>query len=83
MWVDVNDRTNKDWAIVYLDDGSIYLGWISNYTFNPNQQNHDFLLSNAKRLYDNLMVMYEIDGCGIYINTRDVKRIEFRSGLDY
>lgn len=82
IWVKINDRTNKDWATVYLDDGSIYLGWISNYIYNPHQQDQDFLLSRAKRLYDNLEVMYEIDGCGIYLNTRDVKRIEFRSGSD-
>lgn len=82
IWVKINDRTNKDWATVYLDDGSIYLGWISNYIYNPNQQDQDFLLSRAKRLYNNLEVMYEIDGCGIYLNTRDVKRIEFRSGSD-
>ena len=82
VWLDITDRSNKDWAIVYLDDGSIYTGWISNFTYNPNHQNQDFLLSQAKRLYENLEVMALIDGCGIYLNTRDVKRIEFRSGED-
>jgi hypothetical protein len=82
VWVNINGKDNKDWALVYLDDGSIYLGWISIYTFNPNHQNQEFLLSRAKRLYENLDEMYEIDGCGIYLNTKDVKRIEFRTGDD-
>jgi hypothetical protein len=80
VWLKLNDPDNQDWAIVFLDDGSIYSGWISNYTFNPNYQEQDFLLSRAKRHHENLCVIYEIDGSGVYINTRDVKRIEFRKG---
>lgn len=80
VWLKLNDKDNQDWAIVFLDDGTIYSGWISNYTYNPNYQNQDFLLSRAKRLYENLYENYEVKGSGVYINTKDVKRIEFRKG---
>jgi hypothetical protein len=67
----------SQWAVVYLDDGAIYVGWISNYTFNPNHTDQDFLLSDAKRVDDDLNQKYLVDGIGVYLNTRDVKRIEF------
>jgi hypothetical protein len=79
-WARINQPSNEDWAAVFLDDGAIYLGWIKYYTFDPNADNQDFLLSYAKRVDENLKVKYEIDGAGVYINTKDVKRIEFLKG---
>ncbi len=80
IWAKINERTNEDWAVVFLDDSSIYLGWISNYTYNPNAISQDFLLSRAKRVDDNLKTMYIVDGQGVYLNTQNVKRIEFVKG---
>ena len=79
-WARINQPSNEDWAAVFLDDGAIYLGWIKYYTFDPNADNQDFLLSHAKRVDENLKIKYEIDGSGVYINTKDVKRIEFLKG---
>lgn len=80
VWLKINEPENEDWAIVYLDDKSIYLGWISNYNYNPNFEDQDFLLSNAIRLDQNLKKVSKINGIGVYLNTRDVKKIEFVKG---
>jgi hypothetical protein len=80
IWATINNKTNKDWSVVYLNDGSIYLGYISKYTFDPDKDNQDFLLSKAKRVDDQLKEIYTITGIGVYLNTRDVKRIEFLEG---
>ena len=81
IWQQINAPNNEDWAVVYLDDGSIYLGWISNYQADPNKKDQDFLLSCAKRVNDELSENYQIDGQGVYLNTRDVIRIEFIKGI--
>lgn len=65
------------WAVVFLDDNSIYMGWISEYTFNPNNTDQDFLLKDAKRVNEQLQEQYLVTGIGVYLNIRDVKRIEF------
>lgn len=80
IWAKINQSDNMDWAVIYLDDGAIYLGWITAYTFNPDIDNQDFLLKNAKRVDDNLKEIYAVNGSGVYLNTRDVKRIEFIKG---
>ena len=77
VWVRINDRDNQNWAVVHLDDGSIYTGWISRYTYNPNFQDQDFLLSEAIKVDEYFDTIYKINGIGVYLNTRDVKRIEF------
>ena len=77
IWAKINQPTNHDWAVVYLDDSSIYLGYIGEYTFDPSVENQDFLLSDAKRVDENLKEIYLINGIGVYLNTRNVKRIEF------
>ena len=76
-WQFVNRPNVGDWAVVYLNDGAIYLGWITRYRFDPDSQDQDFLLANAKRVNDRLKTMYPVDGIGVYLNTRDVTRIEF------
>jgi len=80
IWAKVNQPTNKDWCVIYLDDGSIYLGYISQFTFDPDKESQDFLLSDAKRVDEELKEKYIITGIGVYLNTKDVKRIEFLKG---
>jgi hypothetical protein len=80
IWQDINHRSVADWCVVFLCDGSIYMGWISKYCFDPNSPNQDFLLTHAKRVDERLSPVYEVDGQGVYLNTRDVKRIEFIKG---
>jgi Family of unknown function (DUF6338) len=76
IWAKVNRPTN-DYAVVYVDDGSIYFGWIKDFTFDPDAQDNDFLLADAKRVDEQLIEKYSVTGQGVYLNTRNVKRIEF------
>jgi hypothetical protein len=76
-WFKINLKRNDDWAVVYLDDNSIYMGYVSDYTFDPNMDDQDFLLSEARRVDDKLNTIYLVDGVGVYMSTRNVKRIEF------
>jgi len=76
IWAKIN-RPSDDYAVIYLDDGSIYLGWIEDFTFDPDAEDNDFLLADAKRVDDNLVEKYAVTGRGVYLNTRNVKRIEF------
>ena len=65
---------------VTLTDGSKYLGWISEWTYDPNESDQDFLLSNAQKIDENFNMIYEIDGKGIYLRTSWVVSIEFFKG---
>ena len=76
IWAKIN-RPSDDYAVVYVDDGSIYFGWIKDYTFDPDAKDNDFLLADAKRVDEQLTERYSISGRGVYLNTRNVKRIEF------
>jgi len=80
IWLQVNAAQNEDWALVSLNDGSSYLGWISKFQADPNSVDQDFLLTYAKRVDENLKELYSIDGLGVYLNTRNVARIEFVKG---
>ena len=81
IWAKLLQPINKSyWVVVYLDDGATYLGWISDFTFNPNTESQDFLLKDAKRVDDDLKEKYLVDGLGVYLNTKNVKRIEFLKG---
>ncbi len=80
VWVKVNQSKLNEWVIVFLTDGSIYSGWISTYRFDPNSEIQDFLLKDAKRVGENLNEIYSVDGLGVYMNTRDVVRIELVKG---
>jgi len=77
VWAKINLEIVDDWAVVFLDDGSSYIGYIKDYKFRPDDKEYDFLLAKAKRVDENLNVKYEVSGVGVYLNTRDVKRIEF------
>ncbi len=80
IWQFINSNDQKDWVIVFLSDNTIYLGWISKYCYDPNNQSQEFLLSHAKSVTSELKTKYEVDGLGVYLNTKDVKRIELVKG---
>lgn len=80
IWETVNQRDVKDWVVVYLNDGAIYTGYIRSFSYNPNIENQDFLLGKARRVDEDLKEKYLVDGIGVYINTRDMNRIEFIKG---
>jgi hypothetical protein len=80
IWAKVNGAQATDWAVIFTDDGAIYMGWIKEFTYDPDADNNDFLLSRAKRLNEDGSLRYEVDGQGVYLNTKNVKRIEFVKG---
>ncbi|MGD0213670.1 MAG: DUF6338 family protein [Terriglobales bacterium] len=80
IWAKVNRAQSTDWAVVFADDGAMYVGWIKEFTYVPDAADNDFLLSRAKRLNTDGSVQYEVDGQGVYLSTRNVKRIEFVRG---
>ncbi len=82
VWLKVNSKSSQSWAIVYLDDKEeiIYRGWISDYTIDPEENYQDFLLSNASRVDKNLKEIHKINGLGVYLNLKDIKRIVFLDG---
>lgn len=80
IWAKINQSTNENWCVVFLDNGSIYMGYISQFTYDPERESYDFLLGKAKRVNEELEEKYIIDGIGVYLNTKDVKRIEFLKG---
>jgi len=79
-WAEIIMKSFDNWAVIFLDDGSIYLGWIKNFNMDLKSENQDFLLSNAKRVDENLNEMYPVTGIGVYLNTKNIKRIEFLVG---
>jgi hypothetical protein len=56
------------------------MGWIKEFTYAPDAQDKDFLLSRARRLNADGSVQYEVDGQRVHLSTRNVKRIEFVRG---
>lgn len=80
IWAKVNQSQATDWAVIFTDDGAIYMGWIKELTYDPDAADNDFLLSQAKRMNEDMTLRYEIDGQGVYLNTKNVKRIEFVRG---
>lgn len=76
------EKKNEGWLYVFLNDGSIYLGWIAGYTYDPDSENQDFILKGAIRFNNEFNKMYSIDGFGVYINTRDINRLEIVKGKE-
>lgn len=68
VWKQINAPDNKGWALVLLPDGSHYLGWISEWAYDPNQGGQEFLLKYAKRVKEDLSEIHLVDGIGVYLN---------------
>ncbi|MHA1568670.1 MAG: DUF6338 family protein [Alphaproteobacteria bacterium] len=77
VWPMVNKQEQGSFAAVFLNDGSIYLGWIGQFTYDPNASEQDFLLQDAKKIDENFNEIYKVEGIGVYLNTKNVKRIEY------
>lgn len=77
VWERINHDSKNEWAIVFLDDNTIYRGYISLATIDPAEESNDFLISKAARVNEKLKVLYNIDGKGVYIKMGNVKKIEF------
>ncbi|MBI3920780.1 MAG: hypothetical protein HY318_05120 [Armatimonadetes bacterium] len=78
IWAKVNLQKEGYWTLVRLKERDLlYFGWISDYTFDPDSDDQDFLLRDARCVDENLQVKYLVAGLGVYLNTRDVISIEF------
>jgi hypothetical protein len=82
IWPLVNNISVPQWACVTLTDGSKYLGWIKEWTYDPNDTDQDFLLSDAQKIDEKFNTIYEIDGQGVYLRTSWVVSIEFFKGQE-
>lgn len=82
IWAYVNQPSNRDWAVVYLENDAVYIGGITKYSTVPDAEDQDFLLTDASRVEEDLSVKYKVEGGGVYINTRNVRQIEFISGIE-
>jgi hypothetical protein len=82
IWADVNNQEPAEWAYVTLTNGDKYLGWISKWSYDPNEREYDFLLTDAKKVNVDLEVYYEIPGQGVYLKTNNVVSIEFFGGTE-
>lgn len=75
-WNYLNKQNKTPWALIRLDDESIYLGWIGFYKFDPNSEDQDFILEGAFLLDEKYNVIREIQGSGVYIKLSNVVNIE-------
>ena len=77
IWARVNQTGTDQWAMVFLDDDIQYIGYIRYFRNDPDANDQDFLLAESFRVDKNRKVIYSVEGVGVYLNTRDVRRIEF------
>ncbi|MFM2172790.1 MAG: hypothetical protein RLZZ54_717 [Cyanobacteriota bacterium] len=86
-WNRINDDLDDQWVYVFLKDGSIYVGQIRFWNFDPDSPNQDFFLDRARRVDERLdprgqksakwKERYLVE-TGVYISTAEVSRIEFQ-----
>jgi hypothetical protein len=76
LWYKI--QRDKNWALVITKDAQRYLGYISDYTFDPNCPDEtDLLLSDADCVNEDMTSKYKITGQGLYIKLSEISRIEF------
>ena len=82
IWPVVVDNVPKEklWVLVHTKQGTLYLGWIKEYSFDPAAENHDFLLRPAYLVDKNLHVQRDLTQGGVYLNTRDIESLEMIPG---
>jgi hypothetical protein len=80
-WAAINSKKESSWACIKTTDGTMYLGYISLWKYDPNDTEYDLLLSQARKVDENLDTIYEISGEGVYIRSQNITTIEFYSGV--
>jgi hypothetical protein len=81
IWARVNQKGTNQWAVVFLDNDIQYLGYVKYFRNDPDAIDQDFLLAESFRVDNKRRIIYSVDGVGVYLNTRDVRRIEFLDGF--
>lgn len=69
------------WVIARTKQGSLYLGWVEKYSFDPTAEDHEFLLRPAYVVDTDLNVERDLAEGGVYLNTRDVESLEMIPGV--
>ncbi len=80
-WAVINNKNEPSWACIKIVDGSIYLGYISLWKYDPNEAEYDLLLSQARKVDADLNTIYDITGKGVYIRSQNIVTIEFYDGV--
>lgn len=82
IWPVVVDNVPKEklWVLVRTKQGTLYLGWVKEYSFDPTAEDHDFLLRPAYLVDNNLHVRRDLTQGGVYLNTRDIESLEMIPG---
>lgn len=91
IWNRVNQDFDGQWAYVFLKDGSVYLGYVQFWSYDPDSSSQDFFMDRARRVDERLDMRgsktsewkerYMIE-TGVYISTSEVSRIEFHGFPD-
>jgi hypothetical protein len=81
IWARVNQKGTDQWALVFLENDVQYLGYIKYFRNDPDASDQDFLLAEGYRVDKNRRPLYRVNGIGVYLNTRDVRRIEFLDSI--
>lgn len=68
------------WTVARTKQGTLYLGWVKKYSFDPAVEDHDFLLCPAYLVDDDLNVKRDLSVGGVYLNTRDIESLEMVPG---
>lgn len=78
-WMYINEQLESQWHRIYINDDLMYIGTITYYSKDPNLIDYAFILSNANlyRFTNGLYLKIDEVIPHIYLNTRDIKRIEF------
>lgn len=82
VWPTIADSAPKEnlWAFVRTKQGFRYLGWVTQYSFDPGGEDHDFHLRPAYLVDDDLLIQRKLEQGGVYLNTRDVESLEMIPG---
>ncbi len=76
----INQAEGNEWLKVHLVDGSIYVGYIKEWSFNPDKSVQEILLGEASKVNKEMELEHEVSGQGIYLTTNSISRMEFLEG---
>ncbi len=71
---------NELWMLAHTKQGAPYLGWLTQYSFDPAADDHEFVLRPAYLVDDDLNIKRNFKQGGVYLNTRDVDSLEMIPG---
>ena len=71
---------NELWMLIRTKQGTLYLGWLEQYSFDPAADDHEFVLCPAYLVDDDLNIKRDLKRGGVYLNTRDIESLEMIPG---